>query len=63
MIKFGRVLTSKGFNLPALAIANYNLANHNTMLMGAAFKTTNPGVAMRLFSKQSSPSSETDDGA
>jgi len=51
MIKFGRVLTNKSFNLPALAIANFNLANHNSMLMGAAIKSTNPGVAMRLFSR------------
>ena len=54
MIKFGRVFQSKGFNLPIVAIANFNLATYNPMLTGAAFRTTNNGFSKRNFAKFSS---------
>ena len=61
MIKFGRVFQSKGFNLPMVAIANFNLATYNPMFTGAAFRTTNNGFSKRNFAKFSSE--EESDGA
>jgi hypothetical protein len=58
MIKFGRVFQSKGFNMPLVAIANFNLATYNTMLNGAVFKTTNNGISKRHFAKFSSEESD-----
>ena len=61
MIKFGRVFQSKGFNLPIVASANFNLATYNPILTGAAFRTTNNGFSKRNFAKFSSE--EESDGA
>ena len=56
-MKFSRVLQSKGFGLPVLATASFNLATHNAVLMSAAFKP----AASRCFSSKQTSFSESEE--